>query len=103
MSCSSFARYARVKYEFLRAFTEIKGDPPSHNAFSDVFNNLDPKRLAVALTEFEKTLPTALPANNLDQVAIDGKVLKGEILDASGKSPLHLVQAFEPGTRIVLG
>ena len=49
-----------------------------------------------ALTEFAKTLLAALPGGTVDQLAINGKVLKGMILDASSKSPLHLVQAFEP-------
>ena len=102
-SCSSFARYARVKYEFLSEFLELKGGPPSHDSFSDVFNALDPEQMAAALTEFAKTLLAALPSGPADQVAIDGKVLKGAILDASSKSALHLVQAFEPGAGLVLG
>ena len=36
-------------------------------------------------------------------MAVDGKVLKGAIMDASKKSPLHLVQAFEPRAGLVLG
>ena len=28
-SCSSFARYARCKWEFLSQFLELKGGPPS--------------------------------------------------------------------------
>ena len=36
-------------------------------------------------------------------MAIDGKALKGAIMDAKKKSALHLVQAFEPGAGIVLG
>ena len=102
-SCSSFARYARVKFEFLSEFLELKGGPPSHDSFSDVFNALDPEQMAAALTEFAKTLLAALPSGPADQVAIDGKVLKGAILDASSKSALHLVQAFEPGAGLVLG
>ena len=78
-SCSSFARYARVKHEFLRGFLELKGGPPSHDSFSDLSDALDPEQMGAALTEFAKTLPSD-PA---DQVAIDGKVLKGAILDAS--------------------
>ena len=39
----------------------------------------------------------------MDQLAINGKVLKGMILDASSKSPLHLVQAFEPRAGLALG
>ena len=79
-SCSAFARQARFKYAYLRTFMELKGGPPSHDAFSDLFNSLDPEQMAVALTEFAKTLLTALPIDLVDQVAIDGKVLKGAIL-----------------------
>ena len=35
-SCSSFARYARVNCEFLKGFLELKGGPPSHDAFSEM-------------------------------------------------------------------
>ena len=99
-SCSGFARYAEHKQEFLREFMELKGGTPSHDSFSDLFNGLDPEQLSTAMTEFAKTLVSALPK---DQVAIDGKVLKGAIMDAKKKSALHLVQAFEPGAGIVLG
>ena len=75
-SCSSFARYAKVKYEFLRGFLELKGGPPSHDSFSDLFNALDPEQMAGALTELAKMLLAALPGDPADQVAIDGKVLK---------------------------
>ena len=102
-SCSSFARYAKVKYKFLKGFLELKGGPPSHDAFSDLSDALDPEQMAAALTEFAKMLLAALPGGPADQVAIDGKVLKGAILDASSKSALHLVQAFEPGAGLVLG
>ena len=99
-SCSGFARYAKYNCEFLREFMELKGGPPSHDSFSDLFNGLDPEQLSGAMTNFAKTLAAALPK---DQVAIDGKALKGAIMDAKKKSALHLVQAFEPGAGIVLG
>ena len=102
-SCSSFARYAKVNCEFLKGFLELKGGPPSHDAFSDLSDALDPEQMAAALTEFAKMLLAALPSGPADQVAIDGKVLKGAILDASSKSALHPVQAFEPGAGLVLG
>ena len=99
-SCSSFARYAKFKWEFLSEFLELKGGPPSHDAFSDLFNALDPEQLAGAMTAFARALFAALPG---EQVAIDGKVVKGAILDAKKKSALHLVQAFAPGSGLVLG
>ena len=99
-SCSSFARYAKVKYKFLKGFLELKGGPPSHDAFSDLSDALGPEQMAAALTEFAKTLLAALPG---EQVVIDGKVVKDAILDASRKSALNLVQAFAPGSGLVLG
>ena len=98
--CSSFARYARYKYEFLSQFMALKGGPPSHDAFSDLSDALDPEQLAVAMTKFANALLAALPS---DQVAIDGKALRGAIMDASKRSALHTVQAFEPGSGLVLG
>ena len=69
-SCSSFARFARAKVEFLRGFMALKGGRPSHDAFSDLFNALDPEQLGAALALFAKQLLAALPD---DQVPIDGK------------------------------
>ena len=72
-SCSSFARYARVNCEFLKGFLELKDGPPSHDAFSDLFNALDPEQMAAALTEFAKTLLAALPSGPANQVAITAR------------------------------
>ena len=99
-SCSSFARLARAKLGFPRRFMPLKGGPPSHDAFSDLFNALDPEQLGAALALFAKQLLAALPD---DRAAIDGKALRGAFADASARSPLHLVQAFAPGAGIVLG
>ena len=99
-SCNSFARFAECKIEFLRRFMRLKGGPPSHDAFSDLFNALDPEELGAALALFAQQLLAALPD---DRAAIDGKALRGAFADASKRSPLHLVQAFAPGAGIVLG
>ena len=98
-SCSGFVRYAECKQEFLSEFMELEGGPPSHDAFSDLSDALDPEQLSTAMTNFVKTLAEALPQ---DQVAVDGKVLKGAIMDAKKKSALHPGQAFESGAEIVL-
>ena len=79
---------------------ELKGRPPSHDAFFDLSDALDPEQLEIAMTKFANALFAALPS---DQVAINGKVLQDAILDASKRSALHLVQAFEPGSGLVLG
>ena len=85
---------------FSERIMELKGGPPNRDAFSDLSDTLDPKQLAVAMTKFANTLLAALPS---DQVAVDGKVLRGATLDALKRSALHLVQTFEPGSGLVLG
>ena len=62
-SCSSFARYARYEWEFLSGFMELKGSPPSHDAFSDLSDALDPEQLEVAMTKFANALLAALPSD----------------------------------------
>ena len=99
-SCAGFARYAECNCEFLKEFMELKGGPPSHDAFSDLFNVIDPEQLSGAMTNFAKTLAAALPR---DRAAVDGKALRGAIMDAKKKSALHPVQAFEPRAGLVLG
>ena len=58
-SCAGFARYVECNCGFLKEFMELKGGPPSHDAFSDVSDAIDVEQMAAALTEFAKTLPAA--------------------------------------------
>ena len=60
-SCNAFALFAKHKLEFLRGFMRLEGGAPSHDAFTDLFNALDPEQMAAALTEFAKTLLALLP------------------------------------------
>ena len=99
-SCNGFSLFATHKMKLLRGFMPLKGGAPSHDAFSDLFNALDPEQMAAALTAFAETLLAFFPD---DQIAIDGKALRRSFKDASERSPLHLVQAFAPGAGLVLG
>lgn len=87
LSCCAFARFAENKLEFLRTFMHLEGGPPSHDAFSDLFNALDPLQVGNALAEFAKRLSQEFPD---DQITIDGKALRGAIDKASEGSALHL-------------
>ena len=55
-SCNSFAWYAKYNCEFLSEFMALKGGPPSHDAFSDLSDALDPRQLAAAMTKFANAL-----------------------------------------------
>lgn len=90
------AGWARVKEPWLRRFLTLKNGIPSADTFARVFRLLDPQAFESA---FRAWVGSRLPSFN--QVAIDGKTLRGS---ADGdKSPLHMVSAFATDIGIVLG
>ena len=97
--CHDMSLFGRSKERFLRRFMALEHGIPSHDACSDLFNALDPKSFQPVMTRLLGDF-----ADNLEGViAIDGKALRRSFCRASGKSPLHLVQAFAAETRLVLG
>ncbi len=98
--CADMERFGRAKEGFLRRFMELKHGIPSHDAFSDLFNALDPDSLQKVLLRLLEDWAAVLDG---DVIAIDGKSLRRSFADAAARSPVHLVQAFAAGTRLVLG
>ncbi len=97
--CCDMALFGRSKERFLRRFMTLEHGIPSHDAFSDLFNALDPENFQQVMQRLVADL-----AQDLEGViAIDGKALRRSFCRASGKSPLHLVQAFASKARLVLG
>ena len=91
-SCSSFARYAKVKYKFLKGFLELKGGPPSHDAFSDLSDALDPEQMAAALTEFAaKMLLAALPAL-LEILDLNGRTVTADAMHTQREASAPVVE-----------
>lgn len=90
------AHWARIKESWLRRFLTLKNGIPSADTFARVFRLLDPKAFESA---FRAWVGSVLPSFN--QVAIDGKTLRGS---ADGdKPPLHMVSAFATDLGLVLG
>jgi DDE_Tnp_1-associated len=85
------ALFARAKEPFLRGFLKLANGVPSQDTFSRLFRQLDPVQFRAAfqrfMTNFSRTLEGV--------VAIDGKVLRHSFDRARGKSPLHMVSAWE--------
>lgn len=54
-SYSSFARFAKHKYEFPSEFMEFKGGPQCYDSFSDLFSGLD-STLLVGLPEDQSAI-----------------------------------------------
>ena len=105
-TCTDMTQFGRDKKAFLRRFMTLKHGIPSHDAFSDLFNCLNPQelgrtlaRLAVAWSD---RLKARLPDSANDVIAIDGKALRHSFSEATDRQPLHLVHAFATGTKLVL-
>ena len=97
--CCDMALFGRTKREFLESFMTLKHGIPSHDAFSDLFNALDPLKLQTVLMRLVEGFADQLG----DVVAVDGKALRRSYDRAKKKSALHLVQAFATHSRLVLG
>ena len=98
--CVDMETFGRAKERFLRGFMTLRHGIPSHDAFSNLFNALDPEGLQGMLSRLAGDWAERLGG---DVVAIDGKALRRSFADAADRSPLHLVQAFAVDARLVLG
>ena len=98
--CADMERFGRAKEGFLRRFMVLKHGIPSHNAFSDLLNALDPGGLQKVLLRLLEDWSALLED---DVIAIDGKSLRRSFATAATRSPAHLVQAFAARARLVLG
>lgn len=98
--CVDMEQFGRAKEPFLRRFMVLKHGIPSHDAFSDLFNALDPDSLQTVMLRLLEDWAAVLDD---DVIAIDGKSLRRSFADAAARSPVHLVQAFAAHARLVLG
>ena len=97
--CYDVDVFGRAKRPFLRQFLRLKHGSPSHDTFSRVFRQLDPKPFQVCFIHFMERF-----ARGFDGViAIDGKTLRGSFDRASGQSPLHMVHAWAVDQGLLLG
>ena len=89
--CTDMERFGRAREKFLHSFMRLPHGIPSHDAFTNLFNALDPGGLQRAMLRLAEGWAAGLGS---EVVAIDGKALRRSFADAASRSPLHLVQAF---------
>jgi predicted transposase YbfD/YdcC len=92
------ATFGRERYEWLKRFLELPNGIPSHDTFERVFDRLDPAAFQVCFRAWMQSLSAAL---GLEQVAIDGKTLRGS--GTSKLGALHLVSAWATANHLSLG
>ncbi len=97
--CSDMEVFGRAKRPFLGQFLGLKHGIPSHDTFSRVFRQLDPKPFRACFVRFMERFAQGLEG----VIAVDGKSLRGSFDRAAGRSPLHMVHAWAVDQRLLLG
>ncbi len=70
--CTDMALFGRIKEPFLRTFMGLEHGIPSHDAFSDLFNALDPATFQKAMMRLVEAFADELG----EVIAIDGKAVR---------------------------
>jgi predicted transposase YbfD/YdcC len=99
---SDMAEFGLAKEQLLRRILLLENGIPSHDTFSRVFRLLDPQAFEQA---FRRFLAAFAKRNGLDLtgvVAIDGKALRGAYERGRSSTPLHMVNVWATGARVVL-
>lgn len=97
------ADYARTKQEWFETFLDLPNGIPSHDTFDRIFRVLDPEQLNSALQHWLCDIAADIRGIKQEQVAIDGKTLRGSIDRVSGQAPWMMVSAWAVEHGLVLG
>lgn len=79
---------------------KLRGGIPSHDTFGRVFSLLCPNAFSQAMHKWTQALHQATEG---EIIALDGKTLRRSFDTATGKSALHVVNAWANTSRLMLG
>lgn len=96
------AEFGRAKEGLLRRILRLEHGIPSHDTFSRVFRLLDPASFQKAFQRFLSAFAKSNGINLTGVVAIDGKALRGAYERGCQSTPLHMVNVWAAGARVVL-
>ena len=97
------ADYARTKQDWFETFLDLPNGIPSHDTFDRIFRLLDPQQLLPALQRWLDDLAADVRVQKHDQIAIDGKTLRGSVDRVTGQAPWMMVSAWAAEHGLVLG
>jgi predicted transposase YbfD/YdcC len=98
-SWADIERFGNQRLPWLRTFLKLEEGIPSHDTFGRVFSLLDPAELVGCIQQWLHDIGREIG----QQIAIDGKTLRGSFDKAAGRNPLHLVSAWATEARLTLG
>jgi predicted transposase YbfD/YdcC len=90
--------FARARHDWFKRFLRLPNGIPAHDTFERVLDRLDPQAFQACFRKWMQVLHEAL---GLDQIAIDGKTLRGS--GGGGLQALHLVSAWATANCLSLG
>lgn len=97
-SWTDIAAFGRRRHAWFQKFLALPHGIPSHDTFERVFARLDPLVFQACFRQWMLALVDAL---GVEQIAIDGKTLRGSASSSLG--PLQLVSAWATKNHITLG
>ena len=106
--CDSWAdmeEFGRLRQSWFATFLSLPFGIPSRDTFRRVFARLKPRSFQPLLVKFIESLHECDPADegaNDQHFALDGKTLRSSFDRAAEQSPLHLVQAMNTSTQLVV-
>lgn len=92
--------FGQQRQSWLQRFLALPNGIPCHDTFERVFERLNPRVFAAAFQQWMQALAAALP---IQQIAIDGKTLRGSAAPTKGLGPLHIVSAWAAEHQLSLG
>jgi predicted transposase YbfD/YdcC len=99
---SDMERFGRSKEGLLRQLLRLEHGIPSHDTFGRVFQALDPQAFERAFRRFMLGFAKFNKLDLTGVVAIDGKALRGAYERGKSATPMHMVNVWAVGARMVL-
>lgn len=99
-SWTDIAAFGRRRRSWFKKFLALPNGIPSHDTFERVFARLDPLVFQACFRQWMLALVEVL---GVEQIAIDGKTLRGSGSAAAHLGPLQLVSAWATKNHLTLG
>jgi predicted transposase YbfD/YdcC len=97
---TEIADYGKAKYNWFKGFLELLGGIPSHDTFGRIFSLI---RVDEFQRCFQSWIQTVATLTSGEVVAIDGKCLRRSHDRSSGKTAIHMVNAWASRNRVTIG
>lgn len=94
----SIVLFAKSKESWFRSFLKLPHGIPSHDTFNRLFSLISPQAFQHVFSQWVKDVADIIPG----VIAIDGKTLRRSYDTSSGKSAIHMVNAWSVENKLVL-